>query len=121
MARYKMLPKMGKHYFRQDGRTVCVKPGDIIDTEECELRGAKDKFVRLDPPTPEPEPTRGLYPKHAGGGRWNVINEATGNPINDELLSKEEAQALVDKGLGEDYDAGTGDGQAAGGDPDNKG
>ena len=118
MARYKMLPEKGKHYHRQDGKIVCVKPGDVIDTEECELRGAKDKFVRLDPPEPEPEPTRGLYAEHAGAGRWNVINRATGKAINDELLSKGEAQSLVEKGLEEEDDASRGDGQAGGGDTD---
>lgn len=105
MARYRMLPDKGKHYCRQGGETICVKPGDVIDTEDYELRGAMDKFIRLDPPPPEPEPTRGLYPKHVGGGRYDVINRATGKPINDVRLSKEEAQALVDKGLEEENDA----------------
>lgn len=113
MARYQMLPRMGKHYLRQGGKTVCVKPGDIIDVEEYELRGAIDKFTRLDPLPPEPEPTRGLYAKHVGGGRYDVMNRATGKPINDERLSKAEAQALVDKGLEEENDASRDNGQAA--------
>ena len=120
MAHYKMLPGMGKHYLRQGGETIRVKPGDVIDVEEYEIRGALDKFQRLDPPEPEPEPTCGLYAEHAGAGRWNVINFATGKAINDELLSKEEAQSLVDKGLSEDYDASRDDGQTDGEDADNE-
>lgn len=118
MARYQMLPKKGKHYFRQGGTTVCVRPGDIIDTEECELRGAIDKFIRLDPLPPEPEPAQGLYADHAGAGRWNVINPATGKAINDELLTKDEAQSLIEERLaedtekGEEHGAGSGDGEA---------
>lgn len=118
MARYQMLPKKGKHYHRQAGGIICVKPGDIIDTEECELRGAIDKFVRLDPPLPEPEPTRSLYAKHVGRGRYDVINKATGYPINEQRLSKEEAEALIEEQLAEeveDADASPGDGQAAAG------
>ena len=118
MARYQMLPKKGKHYFRQGGRTICVKPGNIIDTEECELRGAIDKFQRLDPPPPEPEPTRGLYARHVGRGRYDVINRATNSPINDTRLSKEEAETLIEEQLAEEVegaDASPGDGQPAAG------
>lgn len=115
-----MKPGMGWHGYVRNGKNIIVKPGDIIDVEEYELRGAADKFQRLDPPEPEPEPTRGLYAEHAGAGRWNVINRATGKPINDELLSKEEAQALVDKGLNEEDDASRGNGQPAAGATDNE-
>lgn len=119
MARYQMLPRMGGHYLRQKGKTTRINPGDIIDVEEHELRGAADKFTLVDPPPeppPELEPTQALYAKHVGGGRWNVINPATDKPINDELLSKEEAQSLVDKELPEteeETDAGADNGNGA--------
>lgn len=119
MARYQMKPRMGAHYLRQEGRLTRINPGDIIDVEAYELRGAADKFTLVDPPPeppPEPEPTQALYAKHVGGGRWNVINPATGEPINDELLSKEQAQSLVDKELpetNEEADAGADNGNGA--------
>ena len=33
--------------------------------------------------------------KHKGAGRYNVINLATGEPINDELLTREEAYSFI--------------------------
>lgn len=120
MARYQKLPKSGKHYFRRGGKMICVRPGETIEAEDYELGGFISTYKCLDPlppKPPEPEPTRALFAEHRGGGRWNVINKVTGKPINDDLLSKEEAESLVDKGLeeeGED-DASRGDGQPAAG------
>ncbi len=34
--------------------------------------------------------------KHRGGPKWDVVRKDTGEPINDEGLSKEDAQALID-------------------------
>jgi len=36
---------------------------------------------------------------HKGGGKYNVINEATGKPVNDVLLSKKEAFSLAADGV----------------------
>ena len=122
MARYQKLPKSGKHYFRQGGKRICVRPGEIVEAEADELGSTISTYKCLDPQPPkpsEPEPTQRLFAKHAGGGRYNVINEATGKRINDVTLSKEEAQSLADKGLDEEDDASSGDGQAGGGDTDN--
>jgi len=33
---------------------------------------------------------------HRGGGKFNVVNVKTGEPINDKLLTKSEALALID-------------------------
>lgn len=121
MARYRKLPKSGKHYFRRKGEMICVLPGETIEAEPHELGGAITTYECLDPPPPPAEPTRGLFAKHVGGGRYNVINEATGNPINDELLSKGEAEALVEEKLDEEDDASRDDGQAGDdGDADNE-
>jgi len=122
MARYQKLPKSGKHYFRRGGKMICVRPGEIVEAEEYELGGAISTYKCLDPQPPKPselEPTQALYLKHQGAGRYNVINVATGEAINDVLLSKEEAQSLADKELDEEDDASRGDGQAGGGDTDN--
>lgn len=93
---------------------IRVRPGETIEAEEYELGGAISTYECLNPPPkpPEPEPTRALFAEHRGGGRWNVINRATGKSINDELLSKEEAESLVDKGL-EEEDASRDGGQSA--------
>jgi len=117
MALYRKLPKSGKHYFRRGGKMICVRPGETIEAEEHELGGAISTYTCLNPPPKpsEPEPTRGLVAEHRGGGRWNVINQAPGKPINDELMSKEEAEALAEKGLEEVEDASRDGGQDAAG------
>lgn len=38
-----------------------------------------------------------LVKVHKGGGRYTVLNKTTREPITDELLSKEEAEALCGK------------------------
>jgi hypothetical protein len=80
-------------------------PGDTFEAQEFEMRFFLDTLERLDEPE-EPEkdaPYFGLRLRHKGAGKYDVINEATGEPINDSLLDKEEAQALIEK----EMEAGT--------------
>lgn len=44
---------------------------------------------------PKSEVKEGLVVKHKGAGRYDVINEATGEPLNDEYLTKDQAEALA--------------------------
>ena len=81
----------GRHNLLVDGQVTIVTSGDTIECDEWQLGAGKDKFDCLDPPEPEPEPTVGLKAKHKGGGRWIVVNEASGKEINDGYLTKEEA------------------------------
>ena len=92
---FKLKTDMGKHYIRRDGRMVMLKPGDKIDCEKYELGGAIKKFEQLEPDPPPPEPKLGLRAVHRGAGKWDVVNEATGVKINNELLTKEEARELA--------------------------
>ena len=92
---FKLKTGMGKHYIRRKGQMVMLKPGDGIDCEKYELGGAIFKFKQLEPDPPPPEPKLGLKAVHRGAGKWDVVNEATGVKINDNLLTKEEAQGMV--------------------------
>ena len=100
--RFRMKRGMGKHYRRQRGEMVCVRPGDEIVCDPDELGNAKFKFEQLDPTPPPPEPNVGLKLVHKGGGWYDVVNEVSGQKINDELLKKNEALELVRK-----YEEGT--------------
>jgi len=96
MPRYKL--KSGTYRNRR-GKFY---PGDVFEAEEFEVRNFLDLLERLDPPPEEqeqdsPKPSIGLRLRHKGAGKYDVIYEATGQPINDVLLSKEEAEALIDE------------------------
>ncbi len=98
MARWKCVS--GKHYMKRNGQMVVIAAGAVVEAEDYELGGAKDKFERLDPVPPEetqPQkpPAEGLVMKHKGSGKWDVINSATGEKINDKLLTREEAETLI--------------------------
>ena len=94
MAKFKLTK--GVHYHDRKR----LKPGDEVECAPEKLRYFMDKFtvIEEDPvieDIPEPVP---LEMKHRGGGRWDVINRATGKAINDIGLTKEEALALLDGG-----------------------
>lgn len=42
-------------------------------------------------------PTVGLVLSHAGGGRYNVVNPESGKKINDDYLTKADAEAMLRK------------------------
>ena len=89
--------KAGGSHRTRDGRVLGA--GDILrmSIEEMEMSGFKDQFTLLDPaPTPEEQkPKAGLKMVHKGGGRYIVINEVTGEPLTDELLSRAQAEQFV--------------------------
>jgi len=127
MARFRMKQNVGPH--QRNGEWV--RPGDVIECEEEELRNVIDKFDLLpgnekQKSTTTPEPTEetdtddsgpadeeegvdeedgeepdeeevGLELENKGRGKWNVINPATGEAINDKPLTKKEAEKLLRK------------------------
>jgi hypothetical protein len=96
MPRYRL--KSGKLHTRINGKRVTFHAGAIINLEFSQARGFKDSLEPLDPELPDPAPPQpklGLKAVHRGRGRYDVVNELTGVKINDEMLSKEEAQALA--------------------------
>ena len=67
------------------------------DTEDEDVDASEEDV------TPEPEQDEdedeededsGLTMKHKGGGKWDVF-DGNGDQINDELLSKDEAEAMI--------------------------
>lgn len=109
--RFRMKPKKGVHYLRRNGSEVPVRPGDVIECDKDEIKGALDKFEQLDPDPPPKEPKIGLKAIHRGHGNWDVINEATGEAINTEPLDKAEARKMeatwVPPGDATDLDSST--------------
>lgn len=95
--RFKYKNNVGNHYYNRRK----LKPGDIIDTDS--VGGAIDKFEQLDP-DPEPVlPNVGLHAKETEDGRFDVVNETTGEPINDAPLNKNEVDQLVDKDVSKKF------------------
>lgn len=95
---FRMLPDRGTHIHGVGREKVELHPGDEITCERWELKGAMDKFKCVQPATqvpPQAQPTVGLKLVHRGGQWYDVINEATGKPINDKALRKEDAEQLV--------------------------
>lgn len=84
------------------GRNAMMRRG--LDPAEVESRVPEGlalprRVVETPPPSPPPpEPKQeevGLRLVHRGGGKYNVVNLATGEPINDTLLTKAEATLLI--------------------------
>jgi len=101
MSHYQMKKMVGPHR-HVDG--TWIKPGDVLDCEEHEIRGALDKFEMISEAKPASSPEEdgekktdkaGLVLLHRGGGRYNVVNPETEEKINDDYLTKEEAQSLL--------------------------
>ena len=82
-------------------KRVIYKKGDVIEATEYELRSFLDKFRRIGPPEAPEKPkaeAKQLKKEHRGGGKYNVVNPESGKPINNELLSSEDADALIEIG-----------------------
>lgn len=102
MIRCKLKDRTGFHVRKESGKgKVVYYPGDIMTVSDIkELGGAKDKFEILDPVPEEDEfkpdtDVTFLKMDHRGGGRYNVVNVETGEAVNDEFLTKKEAQKMV--------------------------
>jgi len=98
MALYRLKRGCGPHRKKVEGVMKKLVPGDEVELTSQEVVAFKDKFELVGPPPPDPEdqiPSVGLTLQHQGGGKYNVFNEATKEFINDELLTKKEAESLI--------------------------
>jgi len=100
VIRFQMLPRMGKHnHVHRDGRKETIRPGDVIKVHSKEdLGGALNKFKQLDPDTPIDGPKVGLVvvrrDKDDVGAGYDLVNEATGEALNDRPLGLSEAAEM---------------------------
>jgi len=102
MAKFKL--KSGRCQLFVDQEKVQLAPGDIVECEPWEIpEGFKKSFeeiippgeVRATPEEPDAELPDNFEVAHKGGGKYNVINKDTGEPINTALLSRAEAYELA--------------------------
>lgn len=84
----------GGTYYAEDGKAY-VK-GDTIEVEDDKcMRSVMDQWERITPIVQEKGRRRKQFTtEHKGGGKWNVRN-GDGELVNDRLLSKAEALAMV--------------------------
>jgi hypothetical protein len=69
--------------------------GDILVCPPSIIAPFMDRFERIDVlPTIAPSAKKKLTREHKGGGRYNVIN-ANGVKINNDFLTKDEANELI--------------------------
>jgi hypothetical protein len=96
--------KVGGGSLRLPGRII--KPNERFWAYDSEIpKGAWDVITRLSgtPPTaavPEEVPIKAVKPtyklEHRGGGRYNIV-DSEGKVLNENSLSKEEAQEKLDQ------------------------
>lgn len=96
---YRLKANHGTHWFlNPDGKETPIRAGETIECEPWQLGDAIRKFDVVVEAPPTPPPAVGLKAVHRGAGRYDVINEATGKPINSESLSRAEANEMVQDG-----------------------
>ena len=97
--RFRLKQGCGSHRYRDaEGNLIVMRSGDIITCDPDRIKSLMFKFEQIDPDPPVPEPVVGLKKVRAPGeetNQWNVINEATGKPINDVPMNHRDAQALI--------------------------
>lgn len=100
---YRMKNNVGRHHLRGVGPDRVLSPGDTIRCEPEELGGVLDKFEVIEsdpsPRKPEPKPVVGLIvaPRDDNDESigFDVLNQTTGQHLNDEPLTEKEANALA--------------------------
>ena len=101
--RFKHKRGHGKHTQKvlRDGKEVSIttRAGEILICEWDEIsEGARNKFESLDGEPADgygPPATQPLRMTRYEDGTYDVFNDATGNQINDERLSEEEAFGIM--------------------------
>jgi hypothetical protein len=97
MPRYKML--VGKFGFQ--GKKY--RAGDVFEAEPFQVVGLGARVQPLDKiedyqlPQDDDIPRKKLQAVHRGFGKWDVVNNATEENINDHPLTKVEAKQLVEE------------------------
>ena len=103
MPIYRKKEGYGKHTFNFNGKKHVVKAGEctpdvpkgFIPKAFMDTYDLADGSVESAQTIAEGAPKKGLKAIHKGAGKYEVINEATGKPINDILLSKDDALSLI--------------------------
>ncbi len=93
MARWRKKMKTGSHQM-SDGRMIAC--GEEIEATRHELSSAVDKFDLIEDDEAEmpDEPSVGLRKVETDGG-WDVINDESGEKLNDDPLTAEDADEMV--------------------------
>jgi hypothetical protein len=105
--RFRMKKGMGSDWRTdqtKDGSRVEIKPGDVITVALPEDVIYPYKYEALDPEPPGPKATVGLRVVKRSDGYYDVVNEATGNRLNDRRLSKVDAQTVASEPIPEEED-----------------
>lgn len=105
LGEYRLRRGYGKHIIPKGCTDISIKgkdneriavSGDILTCLPSRIAPFLDKFERIDLlPEYSPPPQKELKKEHKGGGRYNVINVASGEKLNDVYLSKEEANEMI--------------------------
>ena len=96
--RFRMKQNVGKHQMRDRlGKVLVVCPGDVVDCDPQDIDAVKWKFDQLDPePAPDPVVPAGKeFRVVAVDGGFNVVQESSGEPLNDEPLTAQDAADLA--------------------------
>jgi sarcosine oxidase gamma subunit len=89
-------PEHGAHsYFDESGQRRTARVGDVFTDYPDNVAAFPGKFEQLDPSPPPEEPKAGLHLERLAPNQWNVINESTGEPINDEPMTANAARSLM--------------------------
>ena len=103
MGEFRLKKGYGKHLLGENPLlNIKGKPhkrvavtGDVVVCPLHILANFMDKFERVDV-LPEEEKEDVVYIKqHKGGGRYNVLDPVTGIKVNDDFLTKEDADELI--------------------------
>ena len=90
--------KTGGGQARINGRTI--KSGETFRAHPSQIPQAfRDIIIPVDNIEEQqaPEPVSAFTVKSRGGGWFDVVNQETGQPVNDNALREEDAKELADK------------------------
>jgi len=95
----KYMIKSGAHYRKEGGKWERYVKDDVMEATEEDVKNILDKVEKIGPPepkNPEAPEKQALKAVHKGGGKYDVINIESGKAINSKLLTKDEANELLD-------------------------
>ena len=101
VSRTYTLKPGGKHHRKEEGGVKIYMPGDSIKLTEREAEAIKDRLVFDLTPGPlveakaPKETLESLVMKQIAGGKFNVVNPSTGKNVNENPLTKVEAEVLI--------------------------
>ena len=101
MAKYKLRPGFTHRYGGRKGRKT-LQPGEEIELTPTQYEAFKDRFDPVQAAQAKEEAakayeaatTKGMYKRHAGGGRYNVYKQ-DGTKVNDTPLTMTQADEMM--------------------------